>query len=94
MIEEQVNYPDKAKKLVEDYYNSHIASTTDPKFQFVGSDEVYVVWFSKTLKNWKALVATTNPDGSYFEVTYNGEKGETYIDAYVKAHNIAIPDRK
>lgn len=54
--------------------------------------DVYVVWFAKTLQNWKALLSTTLPDGMYYEVTYNGERRETYIDAYKKFDNICIPD--
>lgn len=55
-------------------------------------DDVYVVWFSKTLQNWKALISTTLPDGMYYEVTHNGDKRETYIDAYKKWANAVIPD--
>ena len=51
-------------------------------------NEVYVVWFAKTLQNWKALASTTLPDGMYYEVTHNGDKGETYLDAYKKFDNI------
>jgi hypothetical protein len=51
-------------------------------------EQLYIVWFSKTLKNWKALISTSRPgDGLYFEVTYNGEKLETYVDTYVKEDN-------
>lgn len=51
-------------------------------------DQLYIVWFSKTLNNWKALISTSRPgDGLYFEVTYNGEKLETYVDTYVKEDN-------
>lgn len=64
---------------------------TDTHVTF-GEDEVYVVWFSKTLQNWKAMVSTTLPDGMYYEVTYNGDKSETYIDAYKKLDNVCIPD--
>jgi hypothetical protein len=53
---------------------------------------VYVVWFSKTLQNWKALLSSTLPDGMYYEVTYNGDKKETYIDAYKKFKNVAVKD--
>jgi hypothetical protein len=56
------------------------------------NDDVYVVWWCKTLKNWKALLSTTLPDGMYYEVTYNGDKGETYFDAYKKFDNIVIND--
>jgi hypothetical protein len=76
-----------AKKLVEDYIESHLEKT-DPKPAY----EIYTVWFCKTLQNWKALVSTTLPDGMYYEVTYNGDKRETYLDAYKKFDNVVYPD--
>lgn len=54
-------------------------------------DDVYVVWFAKTLQNWKALVSTTARDGRYYEVTFNGDKKELYLDTYKKTHNVAVP---
>jgi hypothetical protein len=51
-----------------------------------------IVWFSKTLLNWKAMVADIGFDGNFHEVTYNGVKSETYIDTYVKLKNICVPD--
>lgn len=53
-------------------------------------DDIYVVWFCKTLQNWKALISTTLPDGMYYEVTYNGDKKEIYLDAYKKFENKCI----
>ncbi|MGL5916208.1 MAG: DUF6275 family protein [Culicoidibacterales bacterium] len=50
------------------------------------NEEVFVVWFSKTLQNWKALVATKNTH-LYFEVTHNGNANETYVDMYDKVSN-------
>lgn len=47
-------------------------------------DDVYVTWFGFILGNMKALVSTSLPDGKYYEVTYNNEKKEIYIDCYVK----------
>lgn len=54
--------------------------------------DVYVVWFCKTLQNWKALVSTNAKDDMYYEVTYNGDKGEAYIDAYKKTRNVVVSD--
>lgn len=76
-----------ARLYVVDYFNSH-AIRQEPK-QLTLAD-VYVVWFSKTLQNWKALVSTTVPDGIYYEITYNGDKKETYVDVYKKFENIKI----
>ena len=52
--------------------------------------EVFIVWFSKTLQNWKALISTTISDGMYYEVTHNGDKKETYLDAYKKWENVCV----
>ena len=81
---------EKAKRLVFEYVEPRLEKT-DAHVTFA-EDEVYVVWFAKTLQNWKALVSTTLPDGMYYEVTYNGDKAETYLDAYKKFDNVLVPD--
>lgn len=75
------------KETVRDYTNEHIDKTD--KMQ-ITVDDVYVVWFCKTLQNWKALASTTVPDGMYYELTYNGDKDEMYLDAYKKFENRCI----
>lgn len=83
-------YIEKARRLVFQYVKPRLEKT-DTHVTFT-EDEVYVVWFSKTLQNWKALLSTTLPDQMYYEVTYNGEKTETYIDAYKKFDNVCVKD--
>ena len=78
---------DQARQIVTDYFNSHVDKTDH--FQ-ITTDDVFVVWFSKTLQNWKTLLSTTVPDGMYYEVTYNGDKKEAYLDAYKKWENKMI----
>ena len=82
-------FSDKAKQIIVDYFNSRSDITDD---KHISADDVYIVWFSKTLQNWKALVSTTIPDNMYYEITYNGDREETYLDAYRKWENICIPD--
>ena len=79
----------KAKQLVVNYYNNRVEKTDD---FVITEDDVFIVWFCKTLQNWKALVSTTVSDGMYYEVTHNGDKQETYLDAYKKWENVRIPD--
>ena len=79
----------KAKQLVVNYYNRRVEKTDD--FE-ITEENVFIVWFCKTLQNWKALVSTTVSDGMYYEVTYNGDKQETYLDAYKKWENVRIVD--
>ena len=52
--------------------------------------EVYVVWYCKTLQNHKALLSTSLTDGMYYELTFNGDKRELYLDAYKKFENKCI----
>lgn len=82
---------EKARKIVMDYFNSHVEKTDNKQ---ITMDDVYVVWFCKTLQNWKAMVSTTVSDGMYYEVTHNGDKNETYLDAYKKWENVKVTDEK
>ena len=78
-----------AKLLVAKYYNDIWgAENADGLTYKITTDEVYVVWFCKTLQNWKCLLSTSVPDGMYYEVTYNGSTVEIYLDAYKKFDNV------
>ena len=77
------------KKQVVNYTNEHL-DKTDGKV--ITEDDVFVVWLCKTLQNNKALLSTTLFDGMYYEITYNGDKDEAYIDAYKKWENYKIED--
>lgn len=76
------------KREVARYTNKH-ADVTD-RLSPVNINDVYVVWYSKTLQNQKALLSTPRPDGMYYECTYNGDKHELYFDAYKKFENRCI----
>lgn len=59
----------------------------------LSEEQLYIVWFCKTLQNWKAMISTTiSGDGLYFEVTHNGDKSCTYVDKYKKSSNTCIED--
>lgn len=76
------------KNIVADYFNSH-KDKTDVA-EDITTDDVYIVWSCKTLQNNKALLSTTKPDGMYYEITHNGDKKETYVDAYKKWENFVV----
>ena len=75
-----------AQKIVVDYISKHTLAPGGilPKFA------VFTVWLSKVLENNKGMFACTLPDGRYFEVTYNGDKNEFYLDTYSKVSNEVI----
>lgn len=88
-IAEAEGYQGYAKNLVRSYAESHLDKSDDiPGF------DVYVVWFCYILGGWKALVSTSLLDGMYYEVTYNRNKRETYLDVYKKFDNVVFRDDK
>lgn len=80
---------EKAKQLVAKYFNEHVGPSINT---LIIPEDVYIPWFSKTLKNWKCTAATPVNDGMYYEITHNGCTGETYIDVYKKVENLCIKD--
>ena len=74
-----------SKEAVAKYTNEHTEVTDN--VEKMTADEVYVVWYCKTLQNHKALLSTPRPDGMYYEMTYNGDREEAYLDAYKKFSN-------
>lgn len=86
-ISDQMDPQMKARSFVFQWAKEK-ANTSD-----FSLSQVKIVWFCKTLQNWKAIVAIINtPDQLLFEVTYNGLMKETYLDVYKKVENVRIPD--
>ena len=78
----------KALEIVKKYILEHL-DKSDPIPEF----ELYFVWKAKVLQNWKYLISSTLSDGMYYELTYNGDKNEWYLDAYKKFENQCIAER-
>ena len=75
----------KAIEIIRNYIVEHLdKSDKMPKFQ------VFVVQKCKVLQNCKYLLSSTLFDGMYYELTYNGDKKEWYLDAYKKFDNKCI----
>lgn len=77
----------KCKEIVKDYANEHLDKSDNKE---ISINDVFVVWSCKTLQNNKALLSTTLFDGMYYELTYNRDKKELYLDAYKKFENRCI----
>lgn len=77
-----------ALEIVKKYVEEHLDKTNE---NIKESDkEPFVVWKCKVLQNWKYLLSTRLPDGMYYELTFNGNKKEWYLDAYKKFENRCI----
>ena len=77
----------EACSIVLDYIHEHL-DKSDTEQEVC----VYVVWKAKVLQNWKFLISSNLPDGMYYELTYNGDTHEWYLDAYKKFENRRIQD--
>lgn len=77
----------RALSIVRQYIEDHL-DKSDEKPDF----GVYTVWKAKILQNWKYLISSTLPDGMYYELTFNGDKSEWYLDAYKKFENVVIEE--
>ena len=75
------------KKTVADYANQNLDKGSGKK---ITEDDVFIVWMCKTLQNSKAMASTTLFDGMYYELTFNGNKQELYVDAYKKWQNFTV----
>ena len=85
MINTSANMDSHAMDIVFKYILDHFDKSDEiPYF------EVYIVWKCKTLQNWKYLISSTLLDGMYYELTYNGDTNEWYLDAYKKFENKVI----
>ncbi|MFG6379685.1 MAG: hypothetical protein K1W19_15425 [Lachnospiraceae bacterium] len=75
------------KEIIVNYFNANVDQTDKKQ---ITEDDVFAVWSCKALQNNKALVSTTVSDGMYYEITHNGDKNETYVDAYKKWENFVV----
>ena len=77
-----------AINAVLDYYNTTPELSAD--ISYITKDDVCVVWFCKTLQNFKVMLATPLIDSIFYEFTYNGDNKEAYLDVYDKMDNKVI----
>ncbi len=82
------DFMELAIEVVRHYHNTH--AELGNEHGCIAENDIYVVWVTKALQNNKALLATNCPDGMYYEFTWNGDKGEGYLDAYKKQENIVV----
>jgi hypothetical protein len=77
---------EKCKDIVKERIGNRFSDASGAVENF----EVFVVWSCKTLQNNKAILSATIKGAPLYELTHNGNKGEIYIDTYVKESNECI----
>lgn len=77
----------KAVTIVNGYILDHLDKT-----DHIDEINSFIVWKCKTLQNWKYLISSDLLDGMYYELTYNGDSKEWYLDAYKKFENKVIKE--
>lgn len=96
LLEEYYEEHERKSKNMKSETFMNVAKELTKKFAEVENDvelkqnDIYIVWYNYTLGNSKALLSTNIEDGRYYEVTYNKEKSEIYIDVYKKEHNECV----
>ena len=50
----------------------------------------FIVWYCKTLQNWKALLARIYERDKYFELAYNGDEKELYLDVWQEVRKYVL----
>lgn len=82
------DFQQMVKDAVALYYNTYLVPLPGlVDGTLIHEDDVFVVWFNKALQNWKATASTIFEDDRYFELTYDGDRRQLYIDEYVKKSN-------
>lgn len=81
------NFLRLCQRKVAEYENKRV----DIKEE-IDADDVFSVWTCKTLQNSKCLMSTLVEGAYYYEFTYNGDRGEIYMDVYKKVENIPLDE--
>lgn len=94
MAEEERKLEDKVKRNTVIVSKERVQNPTDllrmhleSVLPCVKNYSIYIVWQCKTLQNRKWILCTDLPDNRLYELTYNGDKGEFYLDEYDKVSN-------
>lgn len=78
------------KKAIEAFIRYLYAQTGED----VTLDDVRFVWQVKCLQNYKYIITNPKVPGYIAELTYNGDKGELYVDCYCKMWNDVIAEKE
>ena len=67
--------------------NAVISVAADKHGETFTIDQISIVWFAHLLGYKKAILIDSGKNNRIYEVTYNREKNEMYVDEYEKLSN-------
>lgn len=77
-----IQHVEEAQRIVKAWICDNVKDQ-----QQAADAKLFIVWSSKVLQNYKCTIFTSLPASPYFELTYNGDKKEWYLDVYQKIEN-------
>ena len=77
-----------AIRIVKEYIYNHLEDQN-----CIPEIHLTILLKYKIIQNRKYLISPTYPNGMYYELTYNGDKREWYLNTYKHIDNQCIPLR-
>jgi len=84
-------YLNKAKELVRDNYNSSHDPARTPSLEL---DQIFITWFTKVFKGWKANLASSEVRNLSWVVSYNSGTDEYYIEIYRRINSAKVKGKR
>jgi Family of unknown function (DUF6275) len=88
--EEQITNPERfqmlAKRIVTENYNKHRFRRKGP----LGPEHFYVAWFSKSGRNWQAVIRSPIARSLLYTVAFDAESSMVNVDVYERLNNIKM----
>lgn len=76
---------ERARKIVRGYVDQWLAGKGEAY-----TYDVYVVWFSRLMGNWKAFISTSIPDMDSFQIWYDHDRDKTYVEVFRLSASIEV----
>lgn len=80
----------KSREIISKCQNALVKILNEKYESNLKTDDLHLVWFVKTLQNFKCVLIDLLDNQRYYECTYNGDKDELYVDIYEKKHNVCL----
>ena len=78
----------RAISIVTEYIKEHL----DKSYKLDDDFEVYFVWKTKIIQNWKYFISSTLSDSMCYELTYDVDMKLWYLYAYKEIENRCIAE--